>query len=175
VSSAWVVSAVPACGSASYAFSYDSQPSAGPTEIFVQRPPTSANLAVSAAPVTTCETRPRSTRSARSSAVSNVVAGMTTAPSFIAASIVSHSSTWLPSMSRIRWPRWTPRARSHPATRLDRSASSAKLSLVSEPSSSTIHSAGRSGYSSASTPSNQSSAQLNPDTSGQRNPLRAVS
>ena len=165
----------PAYGSASAASSYVSQPSAAPTEILVQSPSRPANLAVSAAPATTWRTPPRSMRSVRSAAVSSVVAGMTTAPSRIAASIVSHSSTWLPSMSRIRSPRVTPWLRSQPATRLDRSASSANVSLVSEPSCSTIHSAGASGDSAARTPSNQSTAQFSPVASGHRKPLRAVS
>ena len=55
-------------------------------------------------------------RSRRSDSASSVVAGITTAPSFIAASIVSHSSTWLPSISTIRSPRATPCARSQFAT-----------------------------------------------------------
>ena len=71
---------------------------------------------------------PRSNRSARSSAVSSVVAGITTAPSFIAASMTSHSGTTLPSISRMRSPRLTPSARSPLATRLERSDSSAKVS-----------------------------------------------
>ena len=47
---------------------------------------------------------------------SSGVAGMITAPSFIAARIVSHSSTWLPSMTIMRSPRRTPRSRSQLAT-----------------------------------------------------------
>ena len=41
---------------------------------------------------------------------SNVVAGITTAPSFIDASMTSHSGTMLPSISRMRSPRLTPAA-----------------------------------------------------------------
>ena len=93
---------------------------------------------------------------------------MITAPSFIAARIVSHSSTWLPSMTMIRSPRATPCSRSQLATWFERADSSANVRRVSEPSGSTIHSAGRSPPSAAST-SNQSSAQLNASSSGQRN------
>ena len=57
----------------------------------------------------TAPTRPRSMRSRRSASASCVVAGMITAPSFIAASVVSHSSTWLPSRTSSRMPRATPR------------------------------------------------------------------
>ena len=48
-----------------------------------------------------------------------MVAGITTAPSFIAASIISHSGTTLPSISRMRSPRFTPSARSPLAIRFD--------------------------------------------------------
>ncbi len=94
---------------------------------------------------------------------------MTTAPSFIAASTVSQSSNWLPSMRMIRSPRATPTDRSQLATRLDRSDSSANVQYASEPSGSTIHNARwapRSG--SAATASKWSSAQLNSSISGQR-------
>ena len=69
------------------------------------------------APAMTCLTRPRAKRSARSLRVSSVVAGTMTAPSFIAASMHSHSGTTLPSMSRMRSPRLTPSRRSPLATR----------------------------------------------------------
>ena len=100
--------------------------------------------AVLSALVMTWRTRPRAKRSARSLRVSSVVAGTITAPSFIAASMHSHSGTTLPSISRMRSPRRTPRPRSALATRFERSLNWAKESLVSPPSSSTIHSAGRS-------------------------------
>ena len=45
-------------------------------------------------------TSSRSSRSCNSSPVNSVVAGITTTPSFIAASIVSQSGTTLPSRSR---------------------------------------------------------------------------
>jgi hypothetical protein len=96
------------------------------------------------------------------------VAGMITAPSFIAARIVSHSSTRLPSITIIRSPRATPCARSQFATWFERSDSSANVHVRSLPSSSTIHSARRPPPSAAST-SNQSSAQLNESSCGQRN------
>ncbi len=92
---------------------------------------------------------------------------MITAPSFIAARIVSHSSTWLPSITMTRSPRATPCARSQLATWLERAESSANVRRVSEPSGSTIHSARRSPPSAAST-SNQSSAQLKRSSAGQR-------
>jgi hypothetical protein len=66
---------------------------------------------------------------------------MMTAPSFIAASITSHSGTTLPSISRMRSPRPMPSRRSQLATRFERRLSSAKESLASPPLSSTIHSA----------------------------------
>ena len=83
-----------------------------------------ANFAASAALAIRWRTRPRSNRSFRSFGVSNVDAGITTAPSFIAASITSHSGTTLPSISRMRSPRFTPSARKPLAMRLERSDSS---------------------------------------------------
>jgi hypothetical protein len=50
---------------------------------------------------------------------------MTTAPSFIAASITSHSGTTLPSISSTRSPRRTPRPRSQFAICADRAAMAA--------------------------------------------------
>ncbi|MEY9841385.1 hypothetical protein ABH941_006662 [Streptacidiphilus sp. EB103A] len=106
-----------------------------------------------------------------------VLAGMTTVPSLIAASITSHRATWLPSSSRIRSPRTTPCARSQAAVRSDRSRSPAKVNTVSR---STVPSASRSTtrrptawLSSAST-SNQSRAQLKCSPSG-RGKARAAS
>ena len=96
------------------------------------------------AAATTALTSPRSTRSTRSSGPSSVDAGIITAPSFMAASIVSHSGTTLPSISSTWSPRRTPRPRRWLATRLERSVISAKVRRSSVPSSSTIHSAGRS-------------------------------
>jgi len=55
-----------------------------------------------------------------------VVAGMMTPPSFITASIDSHSSTRLPSMTITRSPGTTPASASDVASRSDRSAISAK-------------------------------------------------
>ena len=90
-----------------------------------------ANFGVSSPAAITWRTRPRTKRSRRSSSVSMVVAGITTAPSFIAASIASHSGCTLPSSSRMRSPRRTPRARRWLATWFDRADSAAKLMLVS--------------------------------------------
>ena len=56
---------------------------------------------------------------------SSVVAGMITAPSFIAASMVSHKATTLPSMTSTRSPATTPCAARKLATWLDRRARSA--------------------------------------------------
>ena len=84
--------------------------------------------------------RARSGPSGRSASAS-VLAGITTAPSFIAASITSHSGTTLPSISRMRSPRLTPRARRPLATRLERSESSAKVAVAAP--SPTIFSASR--------------------------------
>ena len=55
---------------------------------------------------------------------------MITAPSFIAASMTSHSGTMLPSMSSTRSPRRTPSPRSQLATWFDRAA----MLRVAEPS-----------------------------------------
>ena len=88
-----------------------------------------ANFAASAAFAIRWRTRPRSNRSLRSLGVSKVDAGITTAPSFIAASITSHSGTTLPSISRMRSPRFTPSARKPLAMRLERSDSSAKVTV----------------------------------------------
>ncbi|GAA3136613.1 hypothetical protein GCM10020001_068970 [Nonomuraea salmonea] len=110
---------------ASYASWKGSQPNASPTAIFVYSP--ASNLPASAAFAMTWDTPPRWMRSVTSFAVSSVVAGMMTAPSFIAASSASHSSAWLPSMSRIRSPRRTPCSCSQLATWLERADSSAKV------------------------------------------------
>ena len=59
----------------------------------------SAHLATWSSSVTIMRARPRSTRSASSSAVSRVVAGITTTPSFMAASMISHSGGTLFSTS----------------------------------------------------------------------------
>ena len=59
-----------------------------------------AHLATWSSSVTIMRARPRSTRSASSSVVSSVVAGITTTPSFIAASMISHSGATLFSTSR---------------------------------------------------------------------------
>ncbi len=98
---------------------------------------------------------------------------MTTARSFIAASAVSQSSPWLPSMTRTRSSARTPHSRSLLATRFERSAISAKDSRVTVPSSSTMCSAVRS-FPSAMT-SNQSSAQLKYAGRGHRKPEYAAS
>jgi hypothetical protein len=92
---------------------------------------------------------------------------MTTAPNFMAASITSQSGATLPSINNMRSPRFTPSARSPLATRLERSDSSAKVRLAAP--SPTIFKAGwfASGPR-ASSPSNQSSAQLKRSISGQR-------
>ena len=60
----------------------------------------------------------------------NAVAGIITAPSFIAASIVSHNGATLPSINRIRSPRLTPSARNPLAMRLERCDNSAKVKLA---------------------------------------------
>ena len=85
--------------------------------------------------------------------------GIRGAPSFMPASWVSHSSSWLPSMSSTRSPRRTPRPRSQFAVRAEDPASSRKVRRSSVPSSSTIHSASRAPRSgSRATWSNQSRA-----------------
>ena len=82
-------------------------------------------LAMPAALVMTWRTRPRCSRSARSSPDKSVVAGISTAPSLIAASMVSHSGTSLPIISRMRSPLRAPSATSQLATWLERCDSSA--------------------------------------------------
>ena len=72
------------------------------------------------------------------------MAGMITAPSFMQASITSHSGTTLPSIRSTASPRRTPLARRKFATWLERRDRSAKDSLTSPPPSSTTHSAVRS-------------------------------
>ena len=62
-------------------------------------------------------------RSCRSAVETSIVVGTSTAPSLIPASIDSHSSTWLPSMTIMWVPRVTPAARSMFATRFERSDS----------------------------------------------------
>lgn len=97
---------------------------------------------------------------------------MTTARSFIAASAVSHSSVWLPSITRIRSPSATPCSRSQFAAWSERADIRAKDTSVRVPSSSTMCRAVRS-LSSAMT-SNQSSAQLKESGRGQRKPSYAA-
>jgi hypothetical protein len=128
-----------------------------------------ASFAASSAAVMTKRTRARATRSARSSAVSSVVAGTTTAPSFIAASMTSHSGATLPSMRRMRSPRLTPRARRPLATRFDRSAISRKVKRAA-PAPVMIRAGWSRSGPAASSASNQSSAQLKSGSSGQRKP-----
>lgn len=93
--------------------------------------------------------------------------GRMTAPSFMIASIDSHSSSRLPSMS-ITWsPCSTPTECSQAATSSERQRISSKETFVSEPSSSTIQRAVLSLPMAIS--SNQSTAQLKcGPTSGQR-------
>ncbi len=105
---------------------------------------------------------------------SSGVHGIITAPSLMQARIVSQSSTWLPSMSTTRSPRATPRPRSQVATWLDRRDICAHETFCSEPSCSTIHSAGSSARSPAATWSNQSSPKLNCSNRGQANSALAV-
>ena len=70
---------------------------------------TSANFGASAALATTALALPRSTRSRRYQAQGRRGRHAVTAPSLATASIVSHSSTWLPSMRSTWSPRRTPR------------------------------------------------------------------
>ena len=108
--------------------------------------------------------------------MSCVVAGMITAPSFIAPSISSQSGSVLGSMTRMRSPFATPRPWSQLAMRVLRSESSAKVAETSRgfsPPSWTMRSAVRvfpRAYS-----SNQSMAQLKCGSRGQRNSAMAAS
>jgi hypothetical protein len=99
--------------------------------------------------------------------VSWVVAGMITAPSFIAASIASQSASSLPSMTRMRSPRFTPQERKVLATRLDDSESCANDRVTGGAVSLTRCSAGF--WLPRAKSSNQSSAQLKSSSFGQRN------
>ncbi len=92
---------------------------------------------------------------------------MIVAPSLIVASMTSQIGRTLGSIISTRSPRRTPRARRKLATRDERSASSAKLTFTSSPSSRTRWSAVRA-LPRART-SNQSSAQLKRGSSGQVN------
>ena len=69
------------------------------------------------------------------------MAGMITAPSFITASTISHSSTWLPSITITSVAAPDALRRSQLATWFVRAASSLNVHCCSEPSSSTIRSA----------------------------------
>lgn len=105
---------------------YDSQPDAGsPTAMRVKSPSTDVNAPVTAEAAITCLTSPRSTRSRRSAEVSSIVAGIVTAPRRMQASMHSHNSTWLPSMSRTRSPWCTPASDNQPATCSERAERSA--------------------------------------------------
>ena len=132
----------------------------------------SANLPVSSAAAITVPTLPRTMRSIRSARVSSVVDGISTAPSFMAASMISQSAGTFPSISSSRWPRPTPCARRKFATWSERRDSAAKESCVSRPSSPRICSAGRSFP--AAMRSKWSSAQLKRPSRGQRKSRRAV-
>ena len=95
-----------------------------------------------------------------------VVVGMTTAPSLMIASIDSHSSTWLPSMSTTLVPGTTPSSSSRAATWSERRTSSAKVYSARSPFSCTTTRPRR--WSSRAQVSNQSWTQLNlAPTSGQ--------
>lgn len=97
-------------------------------------------------------------RSARSAVDTSIVVGTSTAPSLIPASMISHSSTRLGSISSTRSPRATPHSRRYWATWCERADISANVIFCSLPSSPTTHSAGVR-LSLAST-SKKSSAQL---------------
>ena len=154
---------------ASYASSYRNQPGGSPpTASRVDTESMFSNLAAWSAAATTNRTCPLEQRSARSSRLSIVVAGINTAPSFIAASTVSQSGGMLPIMSSNRSPRLTPRPRRWLATRDDRSASSANVNFVSEPFSFANQSATWSRRGPRPIWSNQSSAQLNCFKEGHR-------
>ncbi len=121
----------------------------------------------------TWRTPARSTRSARSADPRTVEVGRITAPAFMIASIVSHSSTRLPSMS-ITWsPFRTPSPTSHVATRSERVAISSNVTWRSDPSPATTRSATRSFP--RAIWSNQSTAQLQESpTSGHSNRATAA-
>ena len=83
------------------ASSQASQPGARPpTRMRMQSPATAASVATPASSVTTQRILPRAMRSPRSAAVSSVDAGLTTAPSFMAASVISQSGVDVAAASR---------------------------------------------------------------------------
>jgi hypothetical protein len=89
------------------------------------------------------------------------VAGITTTPSLMQASKASHSSTWLPIMSRRRSPLTAPNEDNHEATCEERADISAYVTAWLDPSASTSLSATRAPVvASAATRSNQSRPQL---------------
>ncbi len=134
----------------------------------VYAPGTLSNFGASTGLHTTNRAPPRAIRSARSVGPTAVVVGMITAPSFMIASIVSHSSTWLPSITITASPRATPCRASHAATRSEAVAIWSNVRSVDVPSSSTMTRAGLSLP--RATASNQSTAQLKRSpTSGQEN------
>ena len=127
---------------------------------------TCSNFAVSAALQMTALAWPRSIRSTRSAGPTAVVVGITTAPSLMIASIDSHSSTWLPSITTTLSPGSTPEPRRCAATWSERRASSSKEYDARLPSSSRITRPGC--WLPRAKASNQSCAKLNVGpTSGQ--------
>ena len=108
-----------------------------------QSPATGSSVATPASSVTTQRIRPRAMRSPRSAAVSSVEAGLTTAPSFMAASVISQSGVVFGSITRMRSPRDSPARRRNDAAREDRSDSSANVERSGGPASGATHRASR--------------------------------
>ena len=84
------------------------KPGAPPTARRTERRAVLGTFRAHAASAMMCFTLPRAMRSSMSFSVSCVVSGMTTAPIFIAASIVSQSGCTFPSMTRTRSPGTAP-------------------------------------------------------------------
>ena len=121
-----------------------------------------------------CATRnfacPRSSRSAMSASLSCGIAGISTRPSFIAASIVTHSSGVAPSIIRSRSPRFAPIERRPLARRAGLPCDSSAKVRVSTALADHLQRRSCAPWSpAASSASNQSSAQLNRSGRGQTN------
>ena len=107
----------------------------------MKSPGTAPNFSASSGLATTQEIFARSVRSAKSAGPSMAVAGLRTKPPLMQASMVSHSSTWLLSMSITRSPRLTPTLANQLASCPERADNSANVRRVSLPSISEITSA----------------------------------
>ena len=91
-----------------------------PTTMRIKSRSMGSNFCASVPSAITTRMFARSMRSSRSRVPSTIEVGRMTAPTFMIASIASHSSTRLSSMSMTKSPRFTPRDSSQFATWLER-------------------------------------------------------